>query len=97
MCLTNCVQSNKPVIVQDPLDTDCFKVEFEDDCDYIDIEDTDEVSCSVNNLAIMQLNCRGLIGKQTDLSQFLHKTLGERKVDIVILVETWLTSESEKN
>ena len=96
MCLSKNVKEEDPSILQDPLDTDCFKTEFEDNCDYIDINDTCEVDCSDNDLSIVQLNCRGLIGKQVELSHLLFKLLGVRKIDIVILVETWLTHESEK-
>ena len=96
MCLSKNAKEETSIILQDPLDTDCFKTEFVDNCDYIDIVDTIEISCTNTDLAVLQLNCRGLIGKQVELSQLLFKLLGNRKIDIVILVETWLTQESEK-
>ena len=93
MCLT---KTKETEIEQDPLDTDCFKTEFEDDCDYLSLEETQDIKLTVADLVVLQLNCRGLISKQKDLSQFLFELLGENKVDIVILIETWLTPESVK-
>ena len=96
MCLSKYAKEETSIILQDPLDTDCFKTEFEDNCNYIDIGDTSEITCSNTDLSVIQVNCRGLIGKQVELSQLLFKLLGNRKIDIVILVEMWLTQESEK-
>ena len=39
----------------------------------------------------MFLNIRGLIAKQSDLSHLLYHSLGQHKIDIVILAETWHT------
>ena len=95
MCLNNCKLNEDIHLSYDPLDTDVFE-KFADTCDYLDIESTENIGVDINDLAIMQLNSRGLISKQSELSRLLYDTLGEHKVDIVILCETWLTKESEK-
>ena len=95
MCLGNCLLSNKLTISYDPLETECFNFSFEDTCDYIEVEDVKDLTMDPYDLTILQMNIRGLIGKQHDLSKLLFNMTGERKIDIVILCETWLTKESE--
>ena len=95
MCLENCRLSNKPTINYNPLETECFNFEFEDTCDYIEVEDAKDIIVDQYDLTILQMNIRGLISKQRDLSKLLFDIIGDRKIDIVILCETWLTKESE--
>ena len=96
MCLENCPLSNNPSINYDPLDTDCFDLNLEDTCDYIEIDETKDISFSQYDLSILQMNIRGLLSKQRELSRLLFDLTGDRKIDVVILCETWLTKESEQ-
>ena len=68
--------------------------DFLGNCDYVETDNCEEIQIGNNDLSMMQLNIRGLVGKQQDLKYLLSKCTKESKVDIVILVETWLTQES---
>ena len=67
-----------------------------DQCDYLDpdlnvdiLEDTD------NDLNIVQLNIRGLIGKQGGLCKEIKGQDNVHKVHVYILNETWVTKANE--
>ena len=64
-----------------------------DNCDYVDITDTVN-TIENSSLACIQWNVRGLVGKQLEISKFLHECGGHKKIDIVILSETWLNKSS---
>ena len=64
-------------------------VEFDDVCDYLDISESAKVICTDSDLKLLFLNILGLIGKQDSLSHLLYQVLGDHKIDVVILVETW--------
>ena len=72
-------------------DYEHLDVNFDDACDYIDIDGSEEVVCTDADLKLLFLNIHGLIGKQDSLSHLLYQVLGDHKIDIVILVETWHT------
>ena len=95
MCLNNCILSEDIHSSYDPLDTDVFG-KFEDTCDYMDIESTANIGINTGDLIIMQLNSRGLIGKQSQLSRLLYEIMGDQQIDILIICGTWLTKESEQ-
>ena len=95
MCLENCANSKIQDLKYDPLDTNCIGFELTDTCDYIDIVDTLDIDVNITDLVIVQLNVRGLISKQKDLSRLLLRIMGNHKIDLVILCKTWLTRESE--
>ena len=44
---------------------------------------------------MLKVNTRGLVNKQTDLVMLLCSMMQSGRIDVVILVETWLTKESE--
>ena len=67
-----------------------------DNCDYCDISETSNLNLTDSDLVCVQWNIRGILGKQGDVSNFLFDCMGKKKIDIVILVETWLTKSSEK-
>ena len=96
MCLNNCVKSVVADIKYDLLEINSFSPVYKDSCDYIEIDETCNLSIKEEDLVFLQFNCRGLLGKQQDLSRFLYDIIGERKVDVIALVETWLTKESLK-
>ena len=68
---------------------------FSDTCDYVDLVDSKDISIGTRDLCVMQLNIRGLLSKQQDLHQLLKSVTQLERVDVLILVETWLTKESE--
>ena len=63
-------------------------------CQYVVPGDnnTDLQSSSPTDLNVLQLNIRGLLNNQDQLVTLLH----EHKVDIALLCETWLNSNTEK-
>ena len=67
-----------------------------DNCDYCDISDTSDLNLTDSDLVCVQWNIRGILGKQGDVSNFLFDCMGKKKIDVVILVETWLTKSLEK-
>ena len=61
------------------LDYDRLDVEFEDACNYVDIEGSAGIICTNLDLKTMFLNIRGLVGKQSDLSHLLYHCLEQQK------------------
>ena len=90
-----CIQQLKIDKSQDELGYDLPDLKFgdycNDICDYIEPSETMNVPCNPTDLTIICLNIRGLQSKYVELSKFLKQCLGTKKVDIVILIETWLT------
>ena len=68
---------------------------FSDCCDYIELNDCQNIPINQNDLCVIQMNIRELISKQADVYLTLKSITHMSKVDIDILVETWLTAESE--
>ena len=67
----------------------------QDRCDYFELDDN---KCWISNpgdLTILQLNIRGLFGKQNELRNILNSICGANKIDIALLQETWLTSDNK--
>ena len=64
-----------------------------DNCDYISYEDCPGLSCSDKDLAVIQLNLRGLINKQSNLSNLITSCCTNKKIDVVILCETWINKD----
>ena len=62
-----------------------------DNCDYVDLVDSKEIPIGIRDLSIMQLNIRGLSSKQQELYQLLKSVTQLERVDVLMLVETWLT------
>ena len=46
-------------------------------------------------LLVLQLNIRGILGNQTDLLKLLNGCTKNHKVDVVILCETWVSSDTK--
>ena len=66
-----------------------------DNCDYVDIE---EKPIPTNKqLSILQLNIRGVLGKQSLLTNLLKDTNKHSKAQIILLQETWLKKEQRKD
>ena len=69
----------------------------QDRCDYFELDDNKCWQSNRGDLTILQLNIRGLFGKQNELRNMLNSICGVNKVDIVLLQETWLTSENKNS
>ena len=98
MCLQNSVQERISLSNLETLDTyDTERNEriFNDNCDYITLDDCKDINKNPHDLCIIEYNIRGLVSKQTDLHYLLTRMTNLQCVDIVILIETWLTKESE--
>ena len=63
-------------------------------CDYVEPGEynIDMLSSNPTDLKVLQLNIRGLLNKQDRILPLLH----EHEVDIALLCETWLNSQTEK-
>ena len=49
--------------------------EFLGNCDYVDTENCKDIKIGINDLSVMQLNIRGLVGKQQDLNIYCQNVL----------------------
>ena len=65
-----------------------------DNCDYVDI--AEKPIPTNKQLSILQLNIRGVLGKQSLLTNLLKDTNKHSKAQIILLQETWLKKGTEK-
>ena len=83
------------VLSSTPIDLG-FKNTTDDSCDYWDYSSeltTDSnhvVGTTSGGLSLLQLNIRGVLGKQNLLKNLLNDVRQKTKVHMVMLVETWL-------
>ena len=68
-------------------------VVWNDNCTYVDYDKYMSISNSCNELQLIQLNIRGLVNKQAELSKLLYRE-HSNKVDVALLCETWIRSEN---
>ena len=68
-----------------------FHDEIADNCDYVELTDTIDVDCGRHDLAVLHLNIRGLCNKQDELKRLLKQCMPKKKINVVLLVETWTT------
>ena len=96
MCFTKLVHND----VQDNLGHELTEMKFgenyDDICDYIEYDNLPKVKSTLSDLTIIFVNIRGILSKQFRLSKFLKHCLGHKKVDVIILAETWLTVVKSK-
>ena len=93
MCFTKVKSCCLDKLQQEITDLD-FGDNFIDNCDYLDHDEFKEVTINRNDLSIIQINIRGIINKQAELSKVLN-TSNKKKIDIAILSETWLSDASK--
>ena len=97
MCLKNCKKEKLEdyyLQIEDWSQSDTYS-QWNDRCDYVEIEECIKTEKSNEDLCILQCNTRGAINKQLEISDLLGNCNDQNCVDIAILVETWLTKESE--
>ena len=58
-----------------------------DNCDYVD----KVTNVSDNDLVVMQLNIRGIGSKKTQLLDLIDNSIESKRLDVILLSETWLT------
>ena len=100
MCLQNSVTERISLCNLETLDTyDTSNNEklYSDTCDYIDLENCKDIVQETHDFSVMQINIRGLSNKQHELLLLLRSITQMKQIDVVILVETWLTMESESH
>ena len=87
--LTMCLHPRYEITQQESI-RDLKSLEEFDQCDYVYLlNDVD-----IDDLVVLQLNIRGLYTKLTNLSHLLSNCIVNRKPDVVLLSETWLTPMS---
>ena len=98
MCLNNCYKERTLNQKHENIDLTDYneKIVYSDNCDYVNTEYGSEITKSQTDLSILEINIRGLIGKQISIQELLRGCTTAQGIDVVILVETWLTKESEK-
>ena len=64
-------------------------IAWNDNYSYVDYDDFLSMYRPDSDLTILQLNIRGLINKQSDLSKLLQRE-ENNKVDVALLCETWI-------
>ena len=52
---------------------------WNDKCDYVESHDIHNLNQTGNNLIVLQLNIRSLLGKQQELIQFLDELIDQKK------------------
>ena len=63
-----------------------------DHCDYVDYGDS--ISVDSNDLVIMQLTVHGLYSKMDQIKSLLDTVTTEKKLDVLMLCETWQSKNS---
>ena len=70
---------------------------WNDNCDYIDIENCTNLNPNHFNLIVLQLNIRSLLSHQQELSQLIRKVEKKNsRIDIILLCETFLSKNTYK-
>ena len=71
-------------------DTELF-----DECDYLDLTNSQTLDIKDCDLNLLHLNVRGIISKQSKLVSLLQNCIGRHTIHVVTLNETWLTKDNE--
>ena len=98
MCLHNSVKERISVSnleLLDTYDTSSCETLYSDNRDYIELEDCKDIYHNTHDLSVIEINIRGLVNKQYELLYLLQSITQMKQVDVVILIETWLTKDSE--
>ena len=85
-----CIMCLKPKTFVDNLDRNKSFAPYNVDynlCDYVEVGES--ISISSGDLAIMQLNIRGLYSKIDKLKMLLNEHTTGKKVDVILLCKTW--------
>ena len=69
--------------------------ELSDDCEYLDLTNSQTLDIKDCDLNLLHLNVRGLISKQSKLAKLLQNCIGDHIIHVVTINETWLTKDNE--
>ena len=68
---------------------------WNDNCDYIDIENCTDLNPNNFNLIVLHLNIRSLLSHQHELNQLIRETEKKNsRIDIILLCETFLSKNT---
>ena len=70
--------------------------DFVDHCDYLELENITSKTIPKDNLNLLQINVRGLIGKQNNLQSLLDKLENNSNIRCILLCKTWLNKDTKK-
>ena len=73
-----------------------FNNDIVDSCDYLDYGDLTKDKSDKNNLTVLQLNICDILNKQDKLKTLLNDIKNDSRVDVAMLVETWLNKNNDK-
>ena len=73
-----------------------FNDSYVDHCDYLDYSNLTTNKDRQTNLTILQLNVRGVLSKRDRLTDLFNDIRKEHRVDVALLVETWLNKNNAK-
>ena len=69
---------------------------WNDKCDYIELEECDNLNPNNYNLIVMQLNIRSVLCHQQELCQLIRSTEKKNsRIDVILLCETFLSSKTK--
>ena len=71
------------------------ETELFDECDYLDLTDTNSLDIKECDLNVIHLNIRGIISKQSKLTSMLQTCIGNHLIHIATINETWLSKDNE--
>ena len=70
--------------------------DFVNHCDYLELENITPKTLPKDNLNLLQMNVRGLVGKQNKLQSLLDKLENYSDFHCLLLCKTWLTEDTKK-
>ena len=89
---TMCIHQTAPV--NNTIDSSIF-VGYDstlDHCDYVDVDN--RIELVDNDLGLLHLNIRGLVGKLDLLKKLHNENFGDHSPDVLFLCETWMSKNS---
>ena len=95
-----CLQGIKKQVSDRLINNDIINKEsydFVDHCDYLELENITSETLPKDNLNLLQINVRGLIGKQNNLQSLLDKLENNSNIHCILLCETWLNEDTKKS
>ena len=75
-----------------------YNDDYVDHCDYVDYAELtkDNVSSHKETFSVLQLNTRGVLNKHDSLKALFNEVKNDNRVDVALLVETWLNKTTAK-
>ena len=75
-----------------------YNDDYVDHCDYIDYAELteDNASSYKDTFTVLQLNTRGVLNKRDSLKALFNEIKKDNRIDVALLVETWLNKTTAK-